>query len=166
MASCQAIIFRWAALFLFSQKQLGMFSGAAGPRQDGVRCAGLQRGAYICRQPRHFTYPDVASGAAALTLKIVNRRQAGRDPACTDCRIPCKTRCQLGDYMLDPRDFRLRYFSLIILAAILVAALLRHTLHVYGEMSREAIGADALLAAVAVGVAMFCVRRLFRRKPD
>jgi hypothetical protein len=67
---------------------------------------------------------------------------------------------------MDPRDFRLRYFLLIVLAAILIAALLRHTLHVYGGLSREDIGFDALLAAGAVVLAIFVLRRIFRRKSD
>jgi hypothetical protein len=66
--------------------------------------------------------------------------------------------------MLDPRDFRLRHLLLIVLAAILVAAVLRHTLHVYGGFSPRDIGVDALLIAVIIGVAMMGLRRLFRRK--
>ena len=71
-----------------------------------------------------------------------------------------------GAHMLDPRDFRLRYFLLILLAAVLIAALLRHTLHVYGGLSREDIGLDALLAAISIGFVMVCLRRLLRRKSD
>jgi hypothetical protein len=65
--------------------------------------------------------------------------------------------------VLDPRDFRLRYFLLIAFAAVLIAAVLRHTLHVYGNISPKDIGVDALLAAAAVGVIMFFGRNLFRR---
>ncbi len=67
---------------------------------------------------------------------------------------------------MDPRDFRLRYFLLVVLAAVLIAAVLRHTLHVYGGLSREDIGFDAVLAAGAVGLVMIVLRRVFRRKPD
>jgi hypothetical protein len=67
---------------------------------------------------------------------------------------------------MDPRDFRLRYFLLIVLAAVLIAAVLRHTLHVYGGLSREDIGFDAVLAAGAVVLVMIVLRRVFRRKPD
>jgi hypothetical protein len=67
--------------------------------------------------------------------------------------------------MLDPRDFRLRYFLLILFAAILIAALLRHTLHVYGGLSREYIGLYALVAAVGIGL-IVALRRRFQRKSD
>jgi len=63
----------------------------------------------------------------------------------------------------DPRDFRLRYFLLIVAAAVLVAALLRHVLHVYGGLSREDIRAEALIAALIIGLAAIAVRRAYRR---
>lgn len=65
--------------------------------------------------------------------------------------------------MLDPRDFRLRYFLLIAFAAIVIAAVLRHALHVYGGISPKDIGVDALLAAAAVGVIMIFLRNRFHR---
>jgi hypothetical protein len=52
---------------------------------------------------------------------------------------------------------------LVAFAAILIAALLRHILHVYGGLSREDIRADALIAALAVGVAAIFFRRAYRR---
>jgi hypothetical protein len=64
--------------------------------------------------------------------------------------------------VFDPRDFRLRYFLLIAFAAVLIAAVLRHTLHVYGNISPKDIGVDALLAAAAVGLLMLFLRNLFR----
>jgi hypothetical protein len=63
----------------------------------------------------------------------------------------------------DPREFRLRYFLLVAFAAILIAALLRHVLHVYGGLSREDIRADALIAALTIGVAAIFFRRAYRR---
>jgi hypothetical protein len=65
--------------------------------------------------------------------------------------------------VLDPREFRLRYFLLVVLAAILIAALLRHVLHVYGGLSREDIRADALIAALIIGVVAIFFRRAYRR---
>jgi hypothetical protein len=50
-----------------------------------------------------------------------------------------------------------------VLAAILIAALLRHVLHVYGGLSREDIRADALIAVVVVVVTTILIRRLSRR---
>ena len=66
--------------------------------------------------------------------------------------------------MLDPRQFRLRYFLAIVFGAILIAALLRHVLHVYGGMSREDIRADALIAALFIGVGAMLLRALYRRR--
>ena len=65
--------------------------------------------------------------------------------------------------MLDPREFRLRYLVLIVVATVLIAALLRHVLHVYGGLSREDIRVDALIAALIVGVAAVLLRRAYRR---
>jgi len=49
------------------------------------------------------------------------------------------------------------------LAAILIAALLRHVLHVYGGLSRQDIRADALIAVLVIVVTAILVRRLSRR---
>jgi hypothetical protein len=65
--------------------------------------------------------------------------------------------------VLDPRDFRFRYVIGIVVAAILIAALLRHVLHVYGGLSREDIRADALIAAFVIVVTTILIRRLSRR---
>ena len=65
--------------------------------------------------------------------------------------------------MLDPREFRFRYLIGIVLAAILIAALLRHTLHVYGGLSREDIRADALIAVLVIVLTSIVIRRLSRR---
>jgi hypothetical protein len=56
--------------------------------------------------------------------------------------------------MLDPTQFRLRYFAAIVLAAVLMAALLRHVLHVYGVLFRQDIRIDVLIAAVIVAAAV------------
>ena len=65
--------------------------------------------------------------------------------------------------MLDPREFRLRHLVAIVVGTILIAALLRHLLHVYGGLSREDIRVDALIAALIVGVAAFLYKRAYRR---
>jgi hypothetical protein len=65
--------------------------------------------------------------------------------------------------VLDPREFRFRYLIGIVLAAILIAALLRHTLHVYGGLSREDIRADALIAVLVIVLTTIVIRRLSRR---
>jgi hypothetical protein len=65
--------------------------------------------------------------------------------------------------VLDPREFRLRYLVGIVLAAVLVAALLRHVLHVYGGLSREDIRADALIAVMVIVLTTIVLRRLSRR---
>ena len=64
---------------------------------------------------------------------------------------------------MDPREFRFRYLIGIVLAAILIAALLRHTLHVYGGLSREDIRADALIAVLIIVLTTIVIRRLSRR---
>ena len=66
--------------------------------------------------------------------------------------------------MLDPREFRLRYLVAIMVGTILIAALLRHVLHVYGGLSREDIGVDALIAALIVGAAAILYKRAYRRR--
>ena len=64
---------------------------------------------------------------------------------------------------MDPREFRFRDLIGIVLAAILIAALLRHTLHVYGGLSREDIRADALIAVLVIVLTTIVIRRLSRR---
>lgn len=65
--------------------------------------------------------------------------------------------------VLDPREFRLRYLVVIGVGTILIAALLRHVLHVYGGLSREDIRVDALIAALILGVAAIVYKRAYRR---
>jgi hypothetical protein len=64
---------------------------------------------------------------------------------------------------LDPRTFRFRYLIGIVLATILIAAVLRHVLHVYGGLSREDIRADALIALFVIVTTAIAVRRFSRR---
>jgi hypothetical protein len=76
----------------------------------------------------------------------------------SDGKLPIR-----GDQMLDPRDFRLRHFLLIALVSVLVAAVLRHTLHVYGNISPKDIGVDALVSAAVIALAVICLRKRFWR---
>jgi hypothetical protein len=66
--------------------------------------------------------------------------------------------------VFDPREFRFRYLIGIVLATILIAALLRHVLHVYGGLSREDIRADALIALLIVSATTILLRRLSRSR--
>jgi hypothetical protein len=63
----------------------------------------------------------------------------------------------------DPRSFRLRSFLAIVFAAVLIAAMLRHVLHVYGGIPREEIRADAFIAIVIVAAVTVFVQRFSRR---
>ena len=65
---------------------------------------------------------------------------------------------------MDPTQFRARYLFLILVAAILTAALLRHILHVEGGFTRKQIlvGALVALAIGAIGAGVF-FRRSRRR---
>jgi len=65
--------------------------------------------------------------------------------------------------VLDPREFRFRYFVGVVIAAILIAAMLRHVLHVYGGLSREDIRTDALIAVLVIVLTTILLRRLSRR---
>jgi hypothetical protein len=65
--------------------------------------------------------------------------------------------------VLDPREFRLRYVVVIVVGTIVIAALLRHVLHVYGGLAREDIRVDALIAALIVGVAAIVYKKAYRR---
>jgi uncharacterized membrane protein len=70
---------------------------------------------------------------------------------------------QRGDTVPDPREFRLRYFLTVVAAAVLVAAVLRHVLHIYAGLTREDIRTDAVIAALVIGVAAVLLRRRVRR---
>ena len=63
----------------------------------------------------------------------------------------------------DPRSFRLRNFLAIVFAAVLIAAILRHVLHVYAGIPREEIRADAFIAIVIVAAVTVFVQRFSRR---
>ena len=66
--------------------------------------------------------------------------------------------------MLDPREFRLRYLVAIVVGTILIAAFLRHLLHVYGGLSREDVRVDVLIAGLIIGIAAVLYKRAYRRR--
>jgi len=65
--------------------------------------------------------------------------------------------------MLNALNSRFRAIVSMTLAAILVAAFLRHTLHVYGGISREAIRADAILLIAGVTIVAMLLKILRTR---
>jgi len=60
---------------------------------------------------------------------------------------------------MDPRDFSLRWFLTVAFAALLVAAALRHIIHIYGGIERQSIGLVAL-----IGAAVLCLLVLLSAK--
>jgi len=52
--------------------------------------------------------------------------------------------------MEDAINSRLKYTIVFVVAAVIVAALLRHTVHVYGGFTREEIRTGALIALPVV----------------
>ena len=64
---------------------------------------------------------------------------------------------------MDPTQFRARYLFLILVAAILTAALLRHVLHVDGGFTRKQILVGALVA-LAIGAIVAGVFSRWRRR--
>jgi len=64
----------------------------------------------------------------------------------------------------DPRSFRLRNFLAIVFAAVLIAAILRHVLHVYGGIPREEIRVDAFIAILIVALVTVFFQRVSRRR--
>lgn len=61
--------------------------------------------------------------------------------------------------VVDPLTKRFRYILAFLVAAVIVAAALRHGFHVYGGFSREEIREDALLALGLVVLAVIILRR-------
>jgi hypothetical protein len=65
--------------------------------------------------------------------------------------------------MIEAVNSRVKYTLITAFAAVLVAAILRHTLHVYAGISLEHIRLDALLAVcvwtIVVVTFRFCKRR-------
>jgi hypothetical protein len=64
--------------------------------------------------------------------------------------------------MIEAVNSRFKYTMITAFAAVLVAAILRHTLHVYAGISREDIRLDALLAVCVLTIVVMIFR--FRRR--
>jgi hypothetical protein len=62
---------------------------------------------------------------------------------------------------MDPTKIRMRYLLGIIFAAVLVAAVLRHFLHVHAGFTRQEILIGALIAAT---VCLFLAWAFFRQR--
>jgi hypothetical protein len=60
---------------------------------------------------------------------------------------------------MDPTKVRMRYLVGILVAAVLTAGILRHTLHVHAGFTRVEIAILALAALAAVLLAVGLVRR-------
>ena len=61
--------------------------------------------------------------------------------------------------MMDALNLQFRHVVAFIVGALIVAAVLRHTIHVYGGFSREEIRAGALAALPAVVLAIIFLER-------
>lgn len=70
---------------------------------------------------------------------------------------------QTIELAVDWLNRKFRYVLAFLMAAVLVAALLRHTFHVYGGFSREQIREDALLALPVVVLVFALLRKWHRR---
>ena len=65
---------------------------------------------------------------------------------------------------MDPTQIRMRYLILILLATVLTASLLRHTLYVEGGLTRKQIW-EAAMFAIAIGtIAAVAFSRWKRRR--
>jgi hypothetical protein len=63
---------------------------------------------------------------------------------------------------MDPRDFRFRWFLVVAFAALLVAAALRHVIHIYGGIERQSIGLAALIGAAVLCVLVLLLAKIRR----
>jgi hypothetical protein len=61
--------------------------------------------------------------------------------------------------MQDAINTRVKYILAFLIGAVIAAAVLRHTVHVYGGFSREEIRAGALLALPAAVVVFYFIRK-------
>jgi uncharacterized oligopeptide transporter (OPT) family protein len=64
---------------------------------------------------------------------------------------------------MDPTKYRFRLLVGIFLTAILIAAVLRHVLHVHAGFTREEILIGALAVAIATALLTLYLRRRRRR---
>jgi hypothetical protein len=68
-----------------------------------------------------------------------------------------------GVARMDSLDHRFRYVLAFLIGAVIIAAALRHVVHVYGGISREEIRASALMSIPAVALAIIFFRRKRQR---
>jgi hypothetical protein len=68
-----------------------------------------------------------------------------------------------GTCRMDSLNLRFRYVLAFLIGAVITAAVLRHTIHTYGGISREDIRAVALMAIPAVALAIIFFRRRGQR---
>jgi hypothetical protein len=61
--------------------------------------------------------------------------------------------------VMDGFNQRFKYIAAFLIGAVIIAAVLRHTVHVYGGLPREDIRTDALIAIVAVLLVIIFLRR-------
>jgi hypothetical protein len=61
--------------------------------------------------------------------------------------------------VMDPTKIRMRYLAGILVAAVITAAVLRHTLHVHAGFTRQEIAILAFVALAAVLTAVVLIRR-------
>ena len=66
--------------------------------------------------------------------------------------------------MLAQLNLRFRYILALSVAAVIMAAALRHGVHVYGGFTREKIRADALTAIPVVALAVIFLLRKRRQQ--
>jgi hypothetical protein len=65
--------------------------------------------------------------------------------------------------VLEQLDSQFRHIVWGVSSALPMAALLRHTLHVYGGFSREDIRVSALVAAIAIALVIIFSQRFYRQ---
>jgi hypothetical protein len=93
---------------------------------------------------------------------------------CPNCAMVSaeRSRCvELNDWnfwqgparVMDHLNLRFKYIAAFLIGAVIIAAVLRHTVHVYGGFPREEIRTGALIAIVAVLLAIVFLRRKRRR---
>jgi uncharacterized membrane protein YdcZ (DUF606 family) len=66
---------------------------------------------------------------------------------------------QAGLTMLEALNLRVKHIVAVLIAAFVIAALLRHTVHVYAGFSREEIRLGALVAVVVISAGWMFLRR-------
>ncbi len=140
--------------------------------------AGFQLRMSRGRTPRRFQMnensercPHCSQGVEILTVKFALRgaRTVWRCVNCAAVYVePRQSKTALSRYsawkarMIEALNSRVKGILFVAFAAVLVAGVLRHTLHVYAGFSREDIRSESLLLVSAVAIVVVLVR-IFRR---